>query len=62
MALNSSLQQLAIALVGIISGSIVALDSRGQYIHYQYVGYIAIILGLITLFIMPRLKIAKDNL
>jgi MFS transporter, DHA1 family, inner membrane transport protein len=61
MALNSSLQQLAIALVGIISGAIVTLGVDGKYVHYNYVGYIAICLGLFTLTLIPRLKIAKGN-
>ncbi|HMP31200.1 MAG TPA: MFS transporter, partial [Saprospiraceae bacterium] len=61
MALNSSLQQLAISLTGLISGLIVVLNDEGKYENYYLLGLISIVLGTLSFFRLRKLKVAKGN-
>lgn len=61
MSLKSSFQQMAIALSGLISGAIIFIDDNNLYQNYNLVGYIAIVFGLATIFIIRRIKVAKGN-
>lgn len=61
MSLKSSLQQMAIALSGIISGAIIFIDEDNLYQNYDLVGYIAIAFGLITIYFIRKIKVAEGN-
>ena len=61
MAIKSALQQFAIGLSAIISGQIIFINQSGQYENYPIVGYIAVVTGLISIFLIRRLKVAKGN-
>ena len=61
MAIKSALQQFAIGLSAIISGQIIYINESGYYENYPIVGYIAVVTGLATIFLIRRLKVAKVN-
>jgi len=61
MAIKSALQQFAIGLSAIISGQIIYINESGYYENYPIVGYIAVVTGLATIFLIRRLKVAKGN-
>lgn len=61
MSLKSATQQLAIGLSAWLSGKIVAIGQDGYYENYQYVGYISIIFGLLTIYLISRIKVAHGN-
>ncbi len=62
MSFKSALQQLAVALSALISGQIIFINKETDlYENYNIVGYLAIILGVVTLFLVRRIKVAKGN-
>ena len=61
MSIKSALQQLAIGLSALISGSIVYIGSDDLYHNYAYVGYISIVISLFTIILLKRIKVAKGN-
>ena len=61
MSIKSALQQLAIALAAIISGAIITVGPEKTFINYEWVGYLSILFGTITLFMIKRLKVAQGN-
>ena len=61
MSVKSALQQLAIGLSALISGSIVYIGTDDLYHNYAYVGYISIIIALFTIFLLKRIKVAEGN-
>jgi len=61
MSIKSALQQLAIGLSALISGSIVYIGTDDLYHNYAYVGYISIIIGLFTILLLKRIKVAEGN-
>lgn len=61
MSVKSALQQLAIGLSALISGSIVYIGTDDLYHNYAYVGYISIAFALVTIFLLKRLKVAEGN-
>lgn len=61
MSLKSSLQQFAIGISALISGHIMFINDARQYENYPFVGLIAVMLGLITIWYIRILKVAKDN-
>lgn len=61
MSMKSAFQQLAVALAALISGAIVYIDADDQYVNYPKVGYLAVAIILVTIFIIRKLKVAKDN-
>lgn len=61
MSFKSALQQLAVALSAIISGQIVFINDDNLYENYHLVGYLAILIGLISIYLVSRLKVAKGN-
>lgn len=60
MSIKSALQQFAIFLSAIISGAIVTID-EGVYQHYWYVGLLSVAFGIVSIFLVKRLKVAKGN-
>ena len=61
MALNSSFQQLGIALTGLFSGLIMHINSDGKYENYYFLGLLSVFFGLISYFFLRKLKVAKGN-
>jgi predicted MFS family arabinose efflux permease len=55
MSFNASIQQLFTGLAALISGIIVANQSDGKILHYNWVGYLSVIIVFCTLFIAKRL-------
>ncbi len=61
MSIKSALQQLAIGLSALISGSIVYIGTDDLYHNYSYVGYISILIALFTILLLKRIKVAEGN-
>ncbi len=61
MSLKSSLQQFAVALASLISGQIVFINESKIYENYQYLGYISVVLGILSIYWVLRIKVAKGN-
>lgn len=51
MSFNSSFQQLYTGLASVIAGLIVTQDERGRILHYNWVGYLSVVIVFGTLFI-----------
>lgn len=61
MSVKSALQQLAIAIAGILSGSIVYIGTDDTYHRYPIVGVLSILIALLTIPLLRRLKVASGN-
>lgn len=62
MSLKSSLQQFAIAIAALVSGLIMTQDENsGQFSHYEIVGYISVVIGVITIYFVNKIKVAQGN-
>ena len=61
MSVKSALQQLAIALASIISGMVVYLTPENQFAGYHWVGYLSIAIGLLSIYLLSRIKVAQGN-
>ena len=61
MALNSSFQQLGIALTGLFSGLIMHINTEGKYENYYILGLLSIFFGVLSYFFLGKLKVAKGN-
>ena len=56
MSFNSSVQQLSAGIAAFIAGSIVGKDEVGRLTNYNYVGYIALIAGIVAIYAATRIK------
>lgn len=56
MSFNSSAQQLSAGIAAFIAGSIVGKDEAGRLTNYNYVGYIALLAGIIAVYAATRIK------
>ncbi len=61
MSFKSAFQQLAIALSAFISGAIMYVGEDDKFVNYPFVGYLAIIFGILSIFLVRRIKVAKGN-
>ncbi len=59
LVINSSIQQFAIGGGAALGGSIIYNGPAGEIVNYPYVGYIAVALGLLALFVAPKVKVAQ---
>jgi MFS transporter, DHA1 family, inner membrane transport protein len=58
MAFNASVQQLGSGVAAFIAGSIVIKnDGNGLYEHFNYVGFVAIVINVLSIFVISRIKI-----
>jgi MFS transporter, DHA1 family, inner membrane transport protein len=57
MAFNSSVQQLGSGIAAFVAGAIVFKDSNGVYEHFNYVGYLAIAINIVSIIIISRIKV-----
>lgn len=61
MSIKSALQQLAIGLSSLISGQVIFIGDDGRFYNYYWVGIISIVLGIITIFLVKRIRVAEGN-
>lgn len=62
MSMKSALQQFAIGLSALISGSIVVINPETDlYEHYPITAYISIVVGVMAIFILRKLRVVKGN-
>lgn len=61
MSLKSSLQQLSIAAASFICGLIVTIGDDGRFVHYELVGYLSIVVCLVSIWFALRLRVARGN-
>jgi len=61
MSMKSALQQLAIALASLISGLIIFINPEGKFENYPILGIISIAILSTTIYLIRKLKVAKDN-
>jgi MFS transporter, DHA1 family, inner membrane transport protein len=57
MAFNASVQQLGSGVAAFLAGAIVVKNSNGMYEHFNYVGYVAIAINILSIFVISRIKI-----
>ena len=61
MSVKSALQQLAVGLASLIGGAIVVLNEDGTFSNYEYVGYLSILVCLLTFYLIRKLVVAEGN-
>lgn len=61
MSVKSALQQLAIGLSALISGSIVYIGTDDLYHNYSIVGYLSIGIALFVILLLRRIRVAEGN-
>lgn len=59
MSISSAVQQLSAALASYVAGMIVMKGEDGQLLHYEMVGYIALIFSLFALVASTRIKVEE---
>lgn len=62
MSINSSVQNIGSATAAYITGMIIYKDSLGTIFNYQYVGYMAVALNFLAIFIAMKIKVADNKL
>lgn len=55
MSLSTSLQQLATGTASLLAGFIVTKSNTGEFLNYNYVGYISIVLTVASIFLARKL-------
>ena len=55
MSIRSAVQQLGAGVAGLIAGVIVVENPDGSYSNYQYVGYIAVAMSLLSLWLIRKI-------
>jgi predicted MFS family arabinose efflux permease len=58
MSLNSSMQMMSSGLASLISGLIISRNALGQIEHFNIVGYLSIACGLLSLWLVRKLRVA----
>jgi MFS transporter, DHA1 family, inner membrane transport protein len=61
MSINSSVQQLTSGIASFISGAIIVKSASGELLNYQYVGYLAILTSICTVFVVHKLRPAAQE-
>jgi predicted MFS family arabinose efflux permease len=61
MSIKSALQQLAIGLSSLIAGQVIFIGEDDMFYNYHLVGLISIFLGMATIFLVKKIKVAKGN-
>lgn len=60
MSFNSSCRQLTNGSAAYFAGLIISQGENGQLLNYEYVGYIAILFGLISIWFARKLKVVDE--
>jgi multidrug resistance protein len=55
MSIRSAVQQLGAGVAGLIAGLIIVENPDGTYSNYQYVGYIAVVMSLLSLYLIRKI-------
>ena len=58
MSISASLQQLASGFASFAAGLVVSKSATGELLGYNYVGYVAIAVSILCIFVAQKLKIA----
>ena len=61
MSVKSALKQLAIGLASVISGLIIVEGDDGLFYNYEYVGYLAIAISIVSIYLVGKIKVAEGN-
>jgi predicted MFS family arabinose efflux permease len=61
MGVKAALQQLAIGVASLLGGAIIAEDAHGALLHYGWVGAISVAIGLASIALGTRLRVAPGN-
>jgi len=61
MSMRSACMEIGTALASIVSGFVVKIGKDGIVHHFNYVGYISVIVGLICIFIASRILIVSHE-
>lgn len=61
MSIKSALQQFAIGMSSIISGLIITQGPDGKFQNYPYVGYLSILMCILSLWMVSRIRVAAGN-
>jgi predicted MFS family arabinose efflux permease len=56
MSFNSSVQQISSGIAASIAGALVTRNELGQLEHYNWVGYIALVAGVLAILAAGRVK------
>jgi predicted MFS family arabinose efflux permease len=62
MSFNSACRQLTNGFAAYIAGLVITVGENGELLNYQYVGYFAIAMGVVSIFISRKLKVVDDDL
>jgi predicted MFS family arabinose efflux permease len=62
MSLQASLQQLSLGCASFLAGLIVVKDpATGALLRYPYVGYISLVLGVLSIYLISRIKVVDQD-
>jgi len=61
MSFNSSFRQLTNGLAAYLAGLIISIGPDGLYQNYDLVGYFAIVMGVVSIFISRKITVADDK-
>ena len=61
MSINSSVQQLSAGLASFVAGLIIYQNASGQYVNYAWVGVIAAVFSLGSIFVARTLKVVDEK-
>ncbi len=56
LSFSSSVQQLSTAAASVIAGLIVTKNEAGQLLNFQYVGYFAALMCVLSVFVARKVK------
>lgn len=61
MSMRSACMEIGTALASIVSGFVVKIGKDGMVHHFNYVGYISVVVGLMCVFIASRIRIVSTE-
>ena len=61
MSMRSACMEIGTALASIVSGFVVKIGKDGMVHHFNYVGYISVLVGLMCIFIASRIRIVSTE-
>lgn len=61
MSINSAFMQIASGIASLVAGFIVVESPSGELLNYPYVGYIAMVFTVIAIFMIHKIKPAKEE-
>jgi hypothetical protein len=61
MSLNACFQQISAGLASLIGGLIITKESSGRLLNYEWNGYLAVVLTLLSITIARRVKAVRED-